>query len=133
MPHISKHAVEEKILRELEDHIDAILSKTNSRTRAVVFKEILTKTERLMIAKRLAMIYLIQKGTPTHTISAMLKVSPSTVARFENRVEQNNFNHTALWIKDYTPINKILKLIIELGSIPFEARRKSLGQLMREF
>lgn len=67
MPHISKHAVAEKVTHELENRIVAFLSDTGTKTRNKIFKEILTETERLMIAKRLAMIYLIQKGVATHT------------------------------------------------------------------
>ncbi len=132
MPHISKHAVAEKVVREIEDRIIAVLSDTGSKTRTKIFKEILTKTERLMIAKRLAMIYLAQKGTATHTISETLKVSPSTVARFENRLEQNHFKHTASWVKSHAPMNKVLKLIFDLAVIPFEAQKKSLGQMLDE-
>lgn len=132
MPHVSKHAIAEKVVQELEERIIAVLSDTGSKTRNKIFKEILTKTERLMIAKRLAMIYLIQKGTATHTISEMLKVSPSTVARFEYKLEQNYFTHTASWVKNHTAMNKVLKLIFDLAAIPFEAQKKSLGQMLDE-
>ncbi len=132
MPHISKHAVAEKVVQELENRVVAFISNTGSKTRNNIFKEILTKTERFMIAKRLAMIYLIQKGTPTHTISEMLKVSPSTVARFENKLEHGYFTHTVLWLENNTSMNKVLKLIFDLAAIPFEAQKKSLGQLIDE-
>ena len=131
MPHISKHALAEKVIKELERHIVTVISDTGSKTRNKIFSEILTKTERLMLAKRLAMIYLIQKGTATHTISEMLKVSPSTVARFENRLGKNHFTHTALWVKNHTDMNKMLRLIFDLVTIPFEARKKSLKQFGR--
>ena len=132
MPHISKHAIAENVIRELEERIIAVISDTGSKTRNRIFKEILTKTERLMIAKRLAMIYLVQKGAATHTISEMLKVSPSTVARFENKLERNHFTHTASWVKNHTAMNKVLKLILNMAAIPFDAQKKSLGQMIDE-
>lgn len=132
MPHISKHAIAENVIRELEERVIAVISDTGSKTRNRIFKEILTKTERLMIAKRLAMIYLVQKDTATHTISEMLKVSPSTVARFEDKLERKHFTHTASWVKNHTAMNKVLKLIFDLAAIPFEAQKKSLGRMMDE-
>ncbi len=132
MPHVSKHAIAEKVLHELENRITAVLSDTGLKARNKIFKEILTRTERLMIAKRLTMIYLIQKGIPTHTVGEMLKVSPSTVARFENALEQGHFSHTASWVKNHTAMNKVLKLIFDLAAIPFEAQKKSLGQMIDE-
>ncbi|MES2087489.1 MAG: helix-turn-helix domain-containing protein [Patescibacteria group bacterium] len=132
MPHVSKHLVAEKVLRELEEHIIAVLSDTGLKARNKIFKEILTKTERLMVAKRLAMIYLIQKGRATHEISEMLKVSPSTVARFENQLEQKCFIHTASWVKNHVAMNRVFKLIFNLAAVPFEAQKKSLGQMLDE-
>ena len=132
MPHISKQFVEEKVIKKLDERVIAFLSDTGSKTRNKIFKEILTKTERTMIAKRLTMIYLIQKGIATHKISNVLKVSPSTVARFENKLDQKHFVHTALWVKNHTAMNKILKLIFDLAVIPFDAQKKSFGQMLDE-
>ena len=132
MPHVSKHALAQKVISELENRITTIISDTGPKSRAKIFKEVLTKTERMMIAKRLTMIYLVQKGTATHQISEMLKVSPSTVARFEVKLERGYFKHTASWLKKYSGIDKVLKLILDLAAIPFEAQKKFFGQMIDE-
>lgn len=53
--------------------------------------EFLTSTERTMLAKRLAIIYLINKKYSFANIERILKVSPSTVARFWKANQNNAF------------------------------------------
>lgn len=130
MPHVSKQKIPEKLTEQLEEKITSLLSDTSTKNRKKIFKEILTSTERLMIAKRLAIIHLVQKGSPTHEISKLLKVSPSTVARFENRIEKKSFAITTLWLKNHVRMNKIMRLFIKLASIPFEADKQSFGKML---
>ena len=132
MPHLSKHNLEEKIEKDLENRVIAFLANTSVKSRRDIYKEIYTKTERMMIAKRLAMVYLIDKNIPTHSISKLIKVSPSTVARFEVRFERNQLSKTSEWVRDKTVTNKLLKLMQDFAAIPFEAKNKSLGQFIDE-
>src|SRR3989338_1485253 len=102
MPHVSRHKVQDSTKRELEDYIASFLADTGSKARQNIFRELLTPTERLMIAKRLAMLYFISKNVPTHRISQTLRVSPSTVARFETAVGAGAYSNIILWINRHS-------------------------------
>lgn len=130
MPHISKHKLDQKILNDLDTYVVSFLTDTDAKTRKLVFREVLTRTEKLMIAKRLAMLYYITKGESTHEIGRLLKVSPSTVARFELALENKRFGNTEKWVEKYLSGSKFLRLLGELVAIPFEARHKSFKQFV---
>ncbi len=132
MPHLSKQKLSFSVLQKIDDHIVSVLKETGHGTRQRIFREIFTDTERLMIGKRLTALYLITKDVPTHTISATLKLSPSTVARFENMRDKGTFIHTERWLKRSTGIIRLLELIADLTAIPIRAQRKSFLQMVRD-
>lgn len=53
--------------------------------------EFLTPTEQMMLAKRLAVIFLLAQGFSIYRIQQILKVSPSTVARIKLQLERGKF------------------------------------------
>jgi len=128
MPHISRHKLRKQTLQELDERLMLFLSTTTMKTRQEIFRELFTETEQLMIAKRLSMLFLITEGLPTHTISKQLRVSSSTVARFENRTDRGSFLRTVRWLKRSKEAHSALRYIADLISIPFEAQQKSLAQ-----
>jgi len=132
MPHISQHKLAERAVRELEEQVSLFIVEAGGKTRRHIFKEILTSTEHLMIAKRLLLILLIAKGGSTRIISAYLKMSPSTVARFERQMEQGKYKNTQQWLQSQSGTSKVMRILEQLASIPFEARRKSLYRLVDE-
>lgn len=54
-----------------------------------IFEDLLSKEERLMIAKRIAVLYLLMKGFDYVTICDVIKVSPGTVAKFAILLEKS--------------------------------------------
>lgn len=132
MPHLSKHKLNQEILADLDNYLLSFLVDTDARTRKLVFRELLTKTERLMLAKRVAMVYFVSQGKGTHEIGQLLKVSSSTVARFELALEAKRFGNTEKWAKKYLSGSKFLRLLGELVAIPFDARKKSFKQFVDE-
>lgn len=81
MAHISRKSLKRKTLDRISQELIEIIAHTRSRkeTKALL-EEFLTPTERIMLGKRLAVIYMIIKGYPFSLIETTLKVSPSTVA-----------------------------------------------------
>lgn len=132
MPHISKQKISEKIQHEFEKRLVSLITDASSRTRRNVLRELLTKTERLMIAKRLALLFLIHQNTPTHTISALLGMSPSTVARFETKAERGVYKKMRAWFTRYKTIGYVTKLLEDLARVPLTARRISLARFLDE-
>lgn len=132
MPHISKHAVSEKTKVDLEKILVSLLQHTDANSRKRIFREILTSTERLMLAKRLSIIFLIRKGLSIYIISKRLRVSPSTVARFERALEKGVYRYSEKWVSTAKEKNIFVKILSGFFSLPFDIRRKSLAQLLAE-
>ncbi|HEY4498455.1 MAG TPA: hypothetical protein VJH94_00145 [Candidatus Paceibacterota bacterium] len=115
----------------MEEKMTLLLTEYSDKTRHVLVNELLTPTERTMLAKRIALVFLIEQNAPTRKICRLLKMSPSSVARFQVKVERGTFSKTMEWIqRSRTPI--IIKMLLQLASIPFTAQRRSLKQLLQE-
>jgi hypothetical protein len=133
MPHVSRHALTEKAKRHMTDCLTLFLSDHHVGRRKKVFREMLTKTERTMLAKRFVMLHLIREGCPTHTISSLLRVSPSTVARFEVKIEKGLYAETIQWLQMGRNTSRIEEVIRDILATPFEAQKKSFSRRLREW
>jgi len=93
MPHISKKKLKQEIFEEIHKSFLKALSRSG-RSNSIEFfsSQFFTKTERIMFAKRLAIIALLQKEFSYYKIENLLKVSPSTVARIDNNLQQGQYN-----------------------------------------
>jgi len=89
MAHVSKKKINNKVLNKIDKQLIDFFK--NKKYDFVFLSDLLTKTERLMLAKRLAIMVLLKKGLSSYEISAMLKVSSSTVMRFSCRLEGKEF------------------------------------------
>ena len=67
----------------------ALLKGTNKLK--IFFDEFFTPTERLMLAKRLALIVMLDRGYSFIQIQKILKLSPTTVARFWRMKKEGAF------------------------------------------
>lgn len=93
MPHISKKYLDRKVfLAMYERFYDTLVSLRNKSESVRLTNELLTPTERVMIAKRLAILYLIHKGHSIYEVEQTLKVSPSTVARYQLKHDSKDFD-----------------------------------------
>jgi uncharacterized protein YerC len=95
MPHVSRQRLEKKVLDELyKTLLSEITVKGSSRKRALLCSELFTKTEHVMLAKRLAVIYLLGEGHTFEKIQDLLKVSPSTIGRIWLAMQHGAYQHT---------------------------------------
>lgn len=131
MPHVSKQALTSKTIEDLEHHLINLFEESSSKSRKDLMVELLTKTERLMLAKRIAILYMLNSGASIYKISHILKVSPSTIARFKNGVDSKNFAGTLRWLKVYGATQPFIRLVGDLLAIPFSAQRQSLKQYVK--
>lgn len=84
MPHISKNKLSNKVEDDLSDTLDLILSNLNKKESVRQFLlALLTPTERVMLAKRLAIIILLNEGFPESHIAQTLHVTRITVSRLQ--------------------------------------------------
>ncbi|MEK7129367.1 MAG: hypothetical protein AAB858_03375 [Patescibacteria group bacterium] len=130
MPHISKAKISQKTLSELDDQLVSFLSETSIKTRQRIFRELFTKTERLMIGKRLSLLFLLSQDKSTLAISEALKMSPSTVARFELLVSNGVFKSTCVWLRQDKIRSTFIKILAPFFELTF--KRKSFSQMLDE-
>lgn len=132
MPHISQKKLDKKTKTRLEKQLYTLLRDTGSKTRVQVLEELLTKTETIMLAKRIGMILLIKKKVSLYKISNLLGVSPSTAERFERAVQSGKYRHTTIWVWKNSKEGLLDSLLESIVALAFTGRTKSFKKLVDE-
>ena len=84
MTRISRFPVKNNVLEKLFDLLfEAVGKQTSQDDFSQVIYDLLSPTERIMVAKRVAIIFLLMKKINYFNISDVLKVSPNTIAKFQ--------------------------------------------------
>lgn len=84
MTNISKRPVDEKKLFKLYGLFFEVINNAEDKDEFMeLIRDILTPIEQIMIAKRIAIIYLLVKNVDQVVIADHIKVSRSTVSRFK--------------------------------------------------
>jgi uncharacterized protein YerC len=82
MPHVSQKRLHPKIEKEIQEEFIKVISNLKDRKEIVAFfNGLLSKTERVMLAKRLLVLYFLEKGSDSQEIADSLNVSTATVTR----------------------------------------------------
>lgn len=82
MTQVSKYPISEKVYERIVEIFFKTLVDIETKDEASLFiKDFLTPTEQIVLAKRLAIIFLLEKEYDYRTISKVLRVSTPTVAR----------------------------------------------------
>ncbi len=90
MTRISRFPVEAKVLEKLYSLMFEIVSSMDDEESfSKIINELLSPTEKIMIAKRIAIIYLLMKKIDYYNISEVLKVSSETIAKFHLIMEES--------------------------------------------
>lgn len=88
MSQVSKRPIKPEIIERMLELLQKSFAKLDNKDAVSDFLEdILTPTERVMIAKRLAMALLLNRGWDHDAICRYLKVSTSTVTYFKNKLK----------------------------------------------
>lgn len=83
MTHVSRNKLEPQEEKELTEALNLVLSGISKRDEMLKFlNALLSDTEKLMLAKRLAMIVLIKEGLGDTAVSDALHVTRITVTKF---------------------------------------------------
>ena len=100
MNHISKKKLEDSTLDKIQDKfIATITNLKSSKVGDSFLKEFFTETEKILFAKRLAVIIMLNNDFSYYRINKILKVSTSTSKRM----------HEKLLFGDYNSILKVFK------------------------
>ena len=82
MPRVSPRPLKKEIEKEITANLEWVFSQLKSEPAAKDFlDDFLTDEERLMLAKRLAVIYLLKEGFSYNKISEALKITPVTIGK----------------------------------------------------
>lgn len=95
MPHVSHKKLNKKIYKKIGNQfVEFVLELRSSKDTKNFLTNLLTRTERIMLAKRLAVICMLIRGYSFEVIQQILQVSPSTVDRFWKIIQQypNSFS-----------------------------------------
>lgn len=100
MPHISEKKLDDKYFYKLYSQMIKIFDTTGTaRKSQILLEEFFTETEKIMFAKRLAVICLLCEWVSRPSISDMLLISPSTVDRISLQYEIGNYSYLENLIK----------------------------------
>ena len=92
MTHISHRPMKRKVAQKIQDNfLRALLSGRMTQRRAVL-RSLLTQTEKTMVAKRLAVIIMLEQGHAYYRIAKTLKVSVSTCRRLNSRLSSGSYS-----------------------------------------
>jgi uncharacterized protein YerC len=92
MPHVSKKRLKKKMATELADQFLTFLSNTRTKADArILARELLSQTERVMLAKRLSTIILLVRGYTFQQIGDSLGVTPQTVTRLWHSLNEEKY------------------------------------------
>lgn len=116
MVHVGKKHIEEDVRHRIErELIDFVLHPKKKISKSLVL-ELLTETERLMLAKRFAGLVLLTDDTSYYTIARMLGMSTSTCKLLHSKLLNNEFPE----IEKYVSTKK-----------ENESKSRQLGKLLR--
>lgn len=86
----SRLPLSQDLLEKLFDLFFEVIGKKTSKDEfKKVMIDLLSPAERIMLAKRVTIVYLLMKKIYYHNICERLKVSPSTVAKFALLMEKS--------------------------------------------
>jgi len=124
MPHISSKKLKKEHLQKLYSEFSVALEKSAKKSWVKLFlNDFLTRTEKIMLAKRFAVIYLISKDVPSSYIAEALCMSPATIARMSLKYETGKYSSLLKTIKkEDENIWGILEKILRAGLPPIAGR-----------
>ena len=92
MVNVSKQKLNEAVSLRIHSHFSkALLSLRSTKRGEHYLDELLTDSERIVLAKRLAAIVMLHAGYSAYKVSTVLKLSNTTTAQLHERLLQGEF------------------------------------------
>ena len=103
MTHISRKNIKKDVADELADQFLTFLSLTRTKQDArTLARELLSQTERVMLAKRLAVVVLLVRGYTFVQIEETLGVSRQTVVRLWRETKEGRYEKIIRYARKHT-------------------------------
>lgn len=125
MPHVSSKKMKKETLNKLYGEFGKALEKSARKSGAKFFLgDLLTKTEKIMMAKRFAVIYLLSQKVPVSYIAESLGMSPTTIFKMSLKYDIGKYSLLLKTLegKDKSDIWEILEKILKAGLPPRAGR-----------
>ena len=124
MPHVSSKKLKKEILNQLYAEFGQAFEKAAQRSKTKFFLgDFLTKTEKIMLAKRFAVIYLLSQEVPLSYIAESLGMSYTTIFRMSLKHDIVKYSSLLRAIeKEKSDIWEILEKILQAGLPPRAGR-----------
>ena len=117
MPHISRKHLEVKEFERIYEELIQIFGSASEYKSKQIFYEFFTKTERVMFAKRLAVIALLSKDFSTYEIATKLAMSPATVDRMSLKFERGDYDGLVMLIKKLKFLDELELFLLTTGGL----------------
>ncbi|MBN1263280.1 MAG: hypothetical protein JW991_02895 [Candidatus Pacebacteria bacterium] len=100
MPHVSQKKLDAEIEKEIQKKFTKIISRLKGEGELTLFLNgLLSKTERVMLAKRLLVLYFLENGTSAQEIADSLNISTATTSRLNLKRQLEHKNLEAVFKK----------------------------------
>lgn len=115
MAQISKYPINKQVYERILEVFSKTLINVTTKNKASLFiNNLFTPTERVMLAKRLAISFLLEKGYPYREISKILRVSTSTIGWVSLLREDERFRDI---IKEILKDEKMEEFWLKVGDV----------------
>lgn len=121
MVRLNKTGLSQKQLDVLFAQLNQTLGRLEPKQTSAFLSELLGSEERIMLAKRLAIIILLLEGKSLYNISHTLKVSPTTAEKVKFKLDSGHYKQILKTLgknkTDYFAILEAIDDILHLGGI----------------
>jgi len=134
MTHVSKYRMKRKIESRISTNFTRALFSASGSQGHEILRSLLTLTEQTMLAKRLALIVMLEKEFSYYRISKSLKMSTSTIKRIHGELEAGAYEPIIKALRGRMRVSflELLELLLTGGRpITGAGHKKRLNDIRR--
>lgn len=123
MPQVSNTPLDKGVEKQLLANLETVLGRLSKEDMNTFLFSFLSKTERLMLAKRLAVAILLKEGLTKTEISRSLKVTIATISKMELFLESRGSGYQLAINKlgEEKTVKEFKKFLIQLAKYSIRA------------
>ena len=93
MTNISKKRLSDQQLEKLFSQLSVLVAKSSTANAKLILSDLLGYEEKVMLAKRLAAVLLLHRGTSLYQTAQLLKISTATATKIHRQIEVGEYEH----------------------------------------
>jgi len=100
MVRVSKQKLKQEVLDKINNRFIAVVAEMNTRQSAKAFlNDLFSFSEKIVLTKRLSIIFMLYEGISMYRISTLLKVSESTVKKIAVKIDRGGYENILKIVK----------------------------------